>query len=219
MPGLWAAQVSCLLAESRPLPPLDPARLSYGQSSPDTVSFVAMDSSSVLNVIAVAVAFGALAVSLVFAMTQTRIMRQTNQMPIFIDLIREFRSSEFQEAEQYVLNKLTQENPAHGVLRLPDRARFAASIVVSFFGVLANLVIEDIISEASAVSTLGFRANNLWTKMEPFIMGERNIRGDNDYARYFEDFVCRVRTHWPPEKYYPIPTRRLAELPVNTSLQ
>jgi hypothetical protein len=177
-----------------------------------------MDSSSVLNIIAVVVAFGALTVSLIFAMTQTRIMRQTNQMPIFIDLIREFRSKEFQQMEHYVLNKLTQENPEKGVLGLPDQARFAASTIVSFFGVLANLIIEGIISEASAVSTLGFRANNLWTKLEPFIVGERNIRGDDDSARYFEDFVCRVRTHWPPEKYYRMPTHRLRDLPVNTCL-
>jgi hypothetical protein len=192
--------------------------LGYGQKLRDIVSFIAMDSMSLLNIVTVTVAFSALIVSLIFAMTQTRIMRQTNQMPIFIDLIREFRSKEFQQAEQYVLGKLPRESPENGILKLPDQARFAATTVQSFFGVLANLIIEDIISEASAVSTLGFRANILWIKMEQFIIAERGMRGDNDFARYLEDFVCRVRTHWPPEKYYHVATLRLGELPAKSSL-
>jgi hypothetical protein len=173
-----------------------------------------VNSSSVLNTIAVAVAFGALAVSLFFAVRQTRVMRQANQMPIFIDMIREFRSREFQQAEHFILHRLRNENsPDKGVLKLPDEARFAVITVQSFFGVLANLVVDGIISEASAVSTLGFRANKIWIELEPFVVGERKIRGDNDFALYFEDFVYRVRTHWPPEKHYKLVINRLESLP------
>jgi hypothetical protein len=160
-------------------------------------------SGTVLNVTAVAVSFFALVFSLFFAVQQLRVMRQTNQMPIFIDMIREFRSKEFQQAEQYVLHRLKYENsPDLGLLKLQDEALIAAATVYSFFGVLADLVIRGIISEEAAISTLGFRASNLWTAMEPFIVAERELRGDNDFACYFEDLVSRVRPNWPPEKYY-----------------
>jgi hypothetical protein len=167
-------------------------------------------SSTVLNVTAVAVSFSALVFSLFFAVQQIRVMRQTNQMPIFIDMIREFRSKEFQQAEQYVLHRLKYENsPDSGMLKLQDEARLAATTIQSFFGVLADLVMRGIISEEAAISTLGFRASKLWTELEPFIVTERKIRGDNDFACYYEDLVSRVRPNWPPEKYYGRALRRL----------
>jgi hypothetical protein len=167
-------------------------------------------SSTVLNITAVAVSFCAVVFSLFFAAQQIRVMRQTNQMPIFIDMIREFRSKEFQQAEHYVLHRLKYENsPDSGILKLQDEARIAATTVHSFFGVLADLVMRDIISEEAAVSTLGFRASNLWDALEPFIVAERKLRGDNDFACYYEDLVSRVRPHWPPEKYYGRTRRRL----------
>lgn len=125
-------------------------------------------SGAVLNVTAVAVSFCAVVFSLFFAVQQIRVMRQTNQMPIFIDMIREFRSSEFQQAEQYVLHRLKYENsPDSGMLKLKDEARLAATTVQSFFGVLADLVMRGIISEETAVSTLGFRASSLWAELDP----------------------------------------------------
>ena len=111
-----------------------------------------MNSSSILNVIAVVVAFGALTVSLVFAIRQTRIMLQANQLPVFIDLMREFRSENFQQAQHYVLHRLGSENSSEkGMRGLPDEARFAAATVTSFFSVFGYLVAAEIISEQSAI--------------------------------------------------------------------
>jgi len=172
-----------------------------------------MDTSALLNILAVAFSFGALSVSLIFAIRQTRIMWQSNQVPLFVDLIKEFRSREFQNAEQYVMHRLKIENSAEkGVLRLPEEARLAATTVQSFFGTLGQLVINDIISEASAVSTLGLRASKLWTELEPFIESERKLRGDDDFAMFYEDFVYRTRANWPPEKSYSLVVHRLASL-------
>lgn len=175
-------------------------------------------SSTLLNITAVAVSFFALIFSLLFALQQIRVMRQANQMPIFIDMIKEFRSKEFQQAEQYILHRLRYESPADsGVLRLKDEARLAATVIQSFFGVLADLVMRGIISEEAAVSTLGFRASNLWTELQPFIVAERRIRGDDDFACYYEDFVCRARLNWPPEKYYRRVLQRIDGIGVETT--
>lgn len=42
-------------------------------------------------------------------------------------------------------------------------------------------------------------------------MCERQIRGDNDFAKFFEDFVYRVRANWPPEKHYGLALHRLPD--------
>jgi hypothetical protein len=172
-----------------------------------------MDASSVFNAVAIAVAFGALIVSLLFAVRQTRIMRQANQLPVFIDMVREFRSEEFQRFEYYISHDLKPNNDSSlGVLALPEEARLPVVTILSFFGTLASMILEGFISEASAVSLLGYRADRMWDKLEPFVIGERKIRGDNDFSCYYEDFVCRVRAAWPPEKTYGLKLKRLPGL-------
>lgn len=171
-----------------------------------------MSTSLLLNIIAVAISTAALGVSISVAIRQIVIMRQSNQMPVFIDLEQEFRSERFQRAELYVMRKLKDKDAVKGVQALPDEARLAVSLTSSYFGVLGSLVIYGIVSERQAVAALGYRADRLWRKLESFIFAERRIRGDNDHAKFFEDFICRVRANWPPEKSYNIPVRRLSDL-------
>lgn len=171
-----------------------------------------MSSSLVLNVLAVVVAFIALTVSVIFAMRQITIMRQANQMPVFVDLIQEYRSQDFQQAEHYVMYKLAREHTSSdGVLSLPSEARHAATVVLSFFGTVGSLIAFGILKEDIAVSTLGSRADKLWTDLEPFIIKERQRLGDSDFAKFFEDFVYRIRTNWPPEEHYGILIHRLPQ--------
>lgn len=168
----------------------------------------------VLNIIAVVVAFIALAVSVMFAVRQIAIMRQANQMPVFVNLIQEYRSPEFQQAEYYIMHKLAAENRRNdGILNLPFEARSNATRVLSYFGTLGSLIIYGILEEVMAVSTLGFRADHLWVELEPFVTKEREIRGNNDFAKFFEDVVCRIRANWPPEEHYGITIRRLPSHP------
>lgn len=169
-----------------------------------------MDSSIALNLIAVAVAFIALAGSVIFAIRQIAIMRQANQMPVFVDLIQEYRSADFQHAEHYVIDNLAKERALNdGVAALSPNAKYCVTAVLSFFGTVGSLIAYGILQEDIAVSTLGFRADKLWVELEPFIAKERDVLGDNDFAKFFEDFVCRVRANWPPEEHYGITIRRL----------
>jgi hypothetical protein len=174
---------------------------------------IAMSGSSVLNVLAVVAAFAALTVSIIFAARQTRLMRQTNQMPIFVEMLQEFRSREFQKAERYIADDLGSQPSNKGVLGLSEKASWAITKMQSFFGTLGSLIIYDVIGEAEAVSTLGYRADRLWKKVEPYIEQERLLRGDDDYAKFWEDFVWRVRANWPPERHYGIRVHRLHAQP------
>ena len=66
-----------------------------------------------------------------------------------------------------------------------------------------------ILSEPPAVLILGYRADKLWVELEPLINSERKIQGNNDFAKFFEDFVRRVRGNWPPEEHYNVRVRRI----------
>ena len=114
-----------------------------------------MSTSLLLNIIAIAISTAALCVSILIAIRQITIMRQSNQMPIFINLEQEFRSERFQRAELYVLRKLKDKDAVKGVQALPDEARLAVTLMSSYFGVLGSLVIYGIVSERQAVAALG----------------------------------------------------------------
>jgi hypothetical protein len=173
-----------------------------------------MNPSLILNIAAVVISMTALGVSIPIGIRQIGIMRQSNWMPLFIELEQEFRTERFQRAEIYVMKKLREKDAAKGVLELPDDARLAVNLVQGYFGVLGSLIIYGIVNEKQAVASIGYRADQLWRKLEPFIIGERRLRGDDDFACYFEDFVYRVRTHWPPERSYRISIHRLSSLSV-----
>lgn len=171
-----------------------------------------VDAGSILNIAAVAVSLIALGVSGAIAIRQIAIMRRSNQIPLFVELIQEFRSERFQRAELYIMSQLKESDAVMGVLALPDEARLAVTAVQSFFGTLGSLIIFGILDESETVAALGYRADQLWRKLEPFIAAERAIRGDDDFADFYEDFVCRTRANWPPEKRYNIKVRRLGAL-------
>ena len=59
---------------------------------------------------------------------------------------------------------------------------------------------------------MGLRASKLWDELEPFIAAERKIRGDDDFAMFYEDFVYRTRINWPPEEKYKLSVHRLKDL-------
>jgi hypothetical protein len=84
-----------------------------------------VDTSTFLNILALAVSFVSLAVSGLLAMRQTLIMRHANELPILVDLTRDFRAPEFQQAQDYVLNEFPGRYPQgspdsqYGISNLP----------------------------------------------------------------------------------------------------
>lgn len=148
--------------------------------------------------------------AIVFAVRQIVIMRQSNQMPIFITLIQEWRSPEFQLAERYVIVHLPiGDTLTNGLAGLTEEGCLAVTKVLSFFATIGFLIVYGILSEPPAVLILGYRADKLWVELEPLINSERKIQGNNDFAKFFEDFVRRVRGNWPPEEHYNVRVRRI----------
>jgi len=169
-----------------------------------------MDSSLVISLIGLLLSIVATMMSLVILVRQTTFLRQSNHIPISVELAQEFRSDTFLDANDYVVHKLRQEHsPEAGVSGLPPDARRAVDRVTSYFTGLGALAVQQMLDEPYAVTFMGYRANRAWTELEPYIIRERQIRDDSDYLVFFEDLVCRIRNHWPPTKAYGFKLRSL----------
>ncbi|WP_425563113.1 DUF4760 domain-containing protein [Microbispora amethystogenes] len=126
-------------------------------------------------------------------------MRNSNQLPVLVELFQEFRSAEWQRAEAYVLGRLgTEHDPQAGCSALPDEARIAVNKVVGYFSGFGYFVYRGMAEESLVVPLIGYRASRAWDALEPFILREREIRGSDDkYANMYEDLVWRVPRHVP----------------------
>ncbi|MEV5568713.1 hypothetical protein AB0L06_01575 [Spirillospora sp. NPDC052269] len=158
-----------------------------------------MSLSSLLSIVSLALSTFSVITSVVLLSRQTTFIRQSNHLPVSVDLAREFRSDDFLEAQNYVVNTLkTEHSPDAGVSELPLEARKAIDKVTSYFTGLGAMVAQGILDEPFATNFMGYRANLIWIALEPYILRERSLRNDSDYLIFYEDLICRIRENWPP---------------------
>ena len=128
-----------------------------------------------------------------FARHQLVAARQANSLPVFLQLAQEFRQKEFWEHERYILDDLSNEcSPKDGYARLPAHAKYHFHVIVSFYSSFALLVCFRLVSTELASASFGYRIDQAWQAMEPFILQERQL-ARRRYAGFFEDLVCRIR--------------------------
>jgi hypothetical protein len=170
-----------------------------------------MGASLVLSIVGVLLSAIALAVSTLLIVRQTVFMRHANEMPVIVELYQEFRSTEFQAAHDYVLNELSGAfDPILGISKLPHRARIPALKVTTFYTSLGSLVLHGMVDEKFLISTLGTALDRAWTILEPYINGERELRGNTEILAFYEDLVCRTRENYPLSKAYGIRFKRVS---------
>jgi len=163
-----------------------------------------------LNVVSLAASLAALAISTVLAARQSRLMRHANEVPVLMTIFNQYSSAEFQGYDFYVTQQMaTEHSPELGFANLPDEARTAATAIATFFTFLGTLLLHGVVDEAVVITQIGYRARRAWSALEPYIIGERKIRGDENFASPFEDFVCRIMDNWPPEKSYGLNLKKM----------
>ena len=167
------------------------------------------------DIAALAVSLLALAVSVFTALRQMTIMRDSNQLPVLVELFQEFRSTDWQRAEAYVLGRLRAEHdPEVGFSTLPDEARLSVGKVIGYFSGMGYLIQREMADEGLVIPLVGYRASKAWDALEPYIRREREIRGPGDrYACMYEDLVVRVRAHIPLDTSYGLRPKSLPETP------
>lgn len=164
-----------------------------------------------LNIVALVISILSATLTVVIAFRQSGLTRHTNELPILVELTQEFRSTDFQQAEEYILSQLAEEaSPEVGTSGLPADAKHAATTVNSLFISFGAYIVFGLADEKIVVSLFGYRADRLWRVLEPYVMAERALRGnDNNYCNFFEDLVCRTRDNWPVIEGYGIEVQHL----------
>jgi hypothetical protein len=169
-----------------------------------------VDVSLTLSITGLAISLITVGISTVLVARQIRFQRHANQVPVVISLGQEYRSDDFQRAQDYVVNTLRSEHdPSSGISGLPDQARHDVRQVSTFFTNLGTLVFLGMIDEEFAIGFLGYRARNDWEALEPYIVQERQLTNNPDLLVFFEDLVCRVRENGPVIDAYPSRLKRV----------
>lgn len=129
---------------------------------------------------------------------QIRISEKTMNIPIVIDMFREFRKPEFKQHVAYIHNKLEKDNPDPKIgiydIALPGKNSIIA--VSHFFDNLGFLIIQKIVDEKTVISFMGESIQKVWDRLEPYIRAQRK-KDFPEYQAYFEHLVSRVKKNHP----------------------
>src|SRR3954468_11682462 len=100
-----------------------------------------MSVNLLISIVGLVLSIMALATSTLLLFRQTTFMRHANQIPVSLNLMREYRSADFQRAQDYVMAALSAEHdPSLGVTHLPQEARRPTAHITSLFSSLGGLV-------------------------------------------------------------------------------
>jgi hypothetical protein len=161
-----------------------------------------MDLTSLLfNVVALVASLAALLVSALLTVRQSNLMHGANQLPIVIELFREIRANHFLVREHQLWQDLPGEHdPELGFIGMPEPLRSHMYDVCTLYQSVAYLVIFDVLDADLAYKALYYRMRRTWTVVEPFVQGERRLRGGadtflNSLERVISAMNDRSRTH------------------------
>lgn len=156
-----------------------------------------------MELAAVIISIVALAASVLIGWKALTLSRQSNTMPVLIDLFREHRSQRLADARQFVHHQLTEYDLTKGLSELPEEKQTLVRELAWFYDNLGALVTHGIIDVSPVSGYLGVSVLTTWEKMQPLIEAERITRQDSfDPQRwqiYFENLYYLIR-EMPPEK-------------------
>jgi hypothetical protein len=151
--------------------------------------------STALNIAALLASFLALAVSSFLALRQSRLMRDANHLPVVIDLFRELRADTFITREQEIWSSLPgDKDPLKGFGGIPTPLRTYVYDICLFYQTVAYLVNFKVVDDELVYTALHYRILRTWSSVEPFVHGERAIRGgEHTFLNSFETVAQDIR--------------------------
>jgi hypothetical protein len=122
-------------------------------------------------------------------------MHRSNQLPVVISFMNEYRSDEFLKRERQLWVELPgQHDPEVGFEGMPEPLRTHMYYIGIFYQTIAYLVTNRIYNERLAYLPYHYRLIKTWNVLEPFVQGERRLRGAaGTFLNAAEDFVRLVR--------------------------
>lgn len=153
----------------------------------------------------------ALLVSSMIALRQVRTSEKAVLLPVMVDVLREFRSSDFKRRQASVYEHLSGEAPSgEGFDGLGPELRADALFLSHFYDNIGLLTAAKVADLQPLVAFLGDSAVHAWKLLEPYIIEERQNR-ESDYQQFFEDFVARAAERPPSDARAKMRLRRLPQ--------
>lgn len=147
-----------------------------------------------------ALAIAALAVSAVTVIAVVRQVseaKKSNTLPTAIDLFREYRSVEMEQARRLLADQLPRLDATSGMQGLPEDVALAAAQVSHYLDNLGLVVARGLVDPGLAAGFLCENILRTWQDLSPFIFRERELRSQPNYQPYFEHLVATVQ-HMAP---------------------
>jgi len=104
-------------------------------------------------------------------------MRHANELPAFVDLCQEYRSSDLYVCENFILNDLSNYTAEYGYSGLPLAQRKQFLTILDYMTSMACLVGFDIVGINHIFAMYGYLFPDMWSKMRPFVENEGVLTG------------------------------------------
>ncbi len=156
-----------------------------------------MDSETLLtNAATLFLSITTVAVSIALTLRQIRLMNNSNQLPVVLDLFMELRSADFVHSEERLWSALASgEDSERGVSGLEQPLQDDVYRVCAFYQMLAYLVAFRVVEEDLVFLATHYRILRTWDTIRPYAVAERSLRGDPySYLNFFEDLVVMTRS-------------------------
>jgi hypothetical protein len=138
----------------------------------------------------------AILIATISIMQQSSGVRRSNLMIYMTEKGEFFRSKEYRNAWNYIITELSEFNPAAvGVYDLPEPAIDYVLLVGGFYQDIGLLVVTGVIQEDLAAALYYRGIKEAWHVLEPYIRGERELRGAKGMGSFwgsFEDVAAYV---------------------------
>jgi hypothetical protein len=135
--------------------------------------------------------------SVVFAARQATNARKANMLSVAVNAFKEFRTPEFREHREYIMNRLSSDDSIP-YQQLPADARRHVMPISHYCETIGILVSFGLVDEELVVATYGETIGTMWLRLAPFVRKERMLRRTHFFG-YFEDLATRIARRSPFE--------------------
>jgi hypothetical protein len=152
-----------------------------------------VDTSQLINALALAVALAAVITSSLLTWRALRLNHNANHLPIVLDALKAQRLADFTRMEAELWEELPKHEVTLGFTGLPEPLRglaFEVSCYYQHLGCLAEYGVAD--WDFIAVQT-AHRMLRTWDCIKPYVHAERECRGaQNSFLNSYERFAGKV---------------------------
>lgn len=155
-----------------------------------------------IDIAVLGVSLVALVVAAISSVQSTKLARNSNALPVVVDLFREHRGERLASAREFVQKKMAK-SPPDTLEDLPRTERLLVQDLAWFYDNLGALIEYKIVDPAPAIGYLGGSVVDTWKVLGPLIEKERDRRDETSephrYQMYFERLAARAELERAPE--------------------